>query len=303
MNNYERITAAIQTALAGDLPPWRRPWRTLRAAGASTLPRNAVTGRSYRGINVPLLWIRQDADMRYLTYRQAQELGGHVRKGEHGTQVVFWQKRQYKTRDENGEEELHDSLLMKTYTLFALNQCENVTLPKTRGAPEPLSPPPTITTLYSTLGTSVEHGGDFALYAPGPDKVIMPRPEAFTTPDAYSATALHELTHWTGHASRLAREFGKRFGDHAYAAEELVAEIGSAFLCASLGVDCALEHHASYLDHWRKLLRSDPRAIITAASKAQAAADFVLAKVNPARTGASELSQEEPFTAELEKHA
>jgi len=110
----------------------------------------------------------------------------------------------------------------------------------------------------------------------------MPRPEAFTSLDAYSATALHELTHWTGHESRCKREFGKRFGDQAYAAEELVAEIGSAFLCAFLGINSSLEHHASYVQHWRQLLKSDPRAIITAAGKAQAAADYVLARVSPA---------------------
>jgi antirestriction protein ArdC len=281
MNNYERITAAIQKALSGDLPAWRRPWRTLRAAGATGIPQNAVTGHAYRGINVPLLWIRQDADMRYLTYRQAQELGGHVRKGEHGTQIVFWQKRQYTKRDESGEEETRNSLLMKGYTVFALSQTEGVTLPQSRKDPAPLPPPPTITTVYSTLGTSVEHGGDRAAFVPSHDKIIMPKPEAFTSPDAYAATALHELTHWTGHESRLAREFGKRFGDQAYAAEELVAELGSAYLCASIGIDCALEHHASYLDNWRRLLRSDPRAIITAASKAQAASDYILSKLTP----------------------
>jgi antirestriction protein ArdC len=293
VNSYERITAAIQTALAGDLPTWRRPWRTLRAAGASTIPQNGVSGHAYRGVNVCLLWSRQDADMRYLTYRQAQELGGHVRKGEHGTQVVFWQRRQYKTRDESGEEETRDSLLMKVYTVFALDQCEDVTLPKPRKDPEPLPPPPTIVQVCSTLGTRVEHGGDYACYRPAHDTVVMPRPEAFTTPDAYSATALHELSHWTGHESRLKREFGKRFGDLAYAAEELVAELGSAFLCASLGVNSALEHHASYLDHWRTLLSSDPRAIITAASKAQAAADYVLSRVQPTQGASSDDAEQE----------
>jgi antirestriction protein ArdC len=283
VNNYERITAAIQNALSGELPAWRQPWRTLRAAGTTGIPQNAVSGHAYRGINVCLLWSRMDADARYVTYRQAQELGGHVRKGEHGTQIVFWQKRQYTKRDESGEEETRNSLLMKVYTVFALSQTEGVTLPKAKHDPEPLAPPPTITQVYSTLGTAVEHGGDRACFVPSHDKVIMPKPEAFTTPDAYAATALHELTHWTGHESRLKREFGKRFGDQAYAAEELVAEIGSAFLCASLGVNCALEHHASYLDHWRKLLSTDPRAIITAASKAQAAADFVLAKIDPTK--------------------
>lgn len=219
--------------------------------------------------------------MRYLTYKQAQELGGHVRKGEHGTQIVFWQKRQYTKRDESGEEETRDSLLMKVYTVFNLSQCENVTLPTAKKYPEPQVPPPTITQVYGTLRTNVDHGGDRAAFIPSQDKIIMPRPEAFSSPDAYAATALHELTHWTGHESRLSRQFGKRFGDKAYAAEELVAELGSAFLCASLCIDCALEHHASYLDHWRQLLHSDPRAIVAAASKAQAAADFILAKIRP----------------------
>jgi len=279
MNNYERITAAIQNELAQDLPPWRRPWRTLRASGASGIPQKAISGRAYRGVNALLLWGRQDIDTRYVTYRQAQELGGYVRKGEHGSQVVFWQKRHYTARDESGEEEQRDSLLMKVYTVFSLSQCEHITLPKAKSDPAPLPPPPTIAMVYNTLRTRIEHGGDHACFVPSQDKVIMPRPEAFSSPDAYAATALHELTHWTGHESRLNRQFGKRFGDLAYAAEELVAEIGSAFLCAALGVDSALEHHASYLAHWKQLLAADSRAVITAASKAQAAADYVLAKI------------------------
>jgi antirestriction protein ArdC len=289
VNNYERITVAIESALAGDLPPWRRPWRTLRAAGAATIPQNAVTGRSYRGVNTCLLWIRQDADMRYMTYRQAAELGGHVRKGERGTQIVFWQPRKYTRRDESGEEETRDSLLMKVYTVFNLAQCEGITLPgKAAADPEPLAPPPAMAEVYSKVGAAVDHGGDHACFSPALDMIRMPKPEAFTSQDAYSATALHELTHWTGHESRLARAFGKRFGDQAYAAEELVAELGSAFLCASIGVDCALEHHASYLDHWRNLLRSDARAIITAASKAQAASDYILSKLGTIATAESE---------------
>lgn len=288
MSSYERITAAILNTLNTDLPVWRRPWRTLRSQGVTGIPQNAVTGHAYRGINACLLLTRMDADARYLTYRQAQELGGHVKRGEHGQTVVFWQQKSYTKRDKDGEEETRDSLLMRVYTVFNLNQCEDVTLPQSRKDPEPLPPPPAITTVYRTLGASVQHGGDMAKYSPRPDVVTMPRPEAFTTPDAYSATALHELTHWTGHESRLAREFGKRFGDQAYAAEELVAELGSAFLCASLGIDCALEHHASYLEHWRQLLHSDPRAIITAASKAQAASDYLLARIGRERAEAAD---------------
>jgi len=109
----------------------------------------------------------------------------------------------------------------------------------------------------------------------------MPEPQAFTDADAYAATALHELTHWTGHKARLDRDFSGRFGGKAYAAEELVAEFGSAFLCAALGVNSALEHHASYLQHWKQLLTDEPRALVTATSKAQAACDYLLAKIRP----------------------
>jgi antirestriction protein ArdC len=280
-NNYERITAAIQTALLGDVPAWRRPWRTLRENGAATMPRNAITGRSYRGVNACLLWSQQATDMQYLTYRQASEHGGHVRKGEHGTQIVFWQKRSYTKRDDSGAEEKRDGLLLKVYSVFNVKQCEGLKLPRASDV-APIPPPPVMTDVYAKLGATVEHGGDRACFVPWHDKVIMPPPEAFSSPDAYTATGLHELVHWSGHESRLARAFGRRFGDQAYAAEELVAEIGSMFLCAELGVNSALEHHVSYVKNWRDLMRGDSRAIVTAASRAQAAADFILAKIRPA---------------------
>jgi antirestriction protein ArdC len=286
-NNYERITSAIQTMLEGDVPAWRQPWRTLRDSGAATMPRNAITGHSYRGINTCLLWSRQDSDMRYLTYRQASQRGGHVRKGEHGTQICFWQKRQYTKRTETGEDETRSGLLLKIYTVFHVGQCEGLQLPDVRKV-EPKPVPLAMGEIYSALQARVDHGGDRACYMPSLDRIAMPRPEAFTSSDAYSATALHELTHWTGHESRLHREFGKRFGDQAYAAEELVAEIGSVFLCAQLGINSALEHHVSYVHNWKKLLASDSRAVITAASKAQAAADYVLSKVAPSEQSAEE---------------
>lgn len=286
MNNYERITAAILTALSSELPPWRKPWRALRSAGASGIPQNALTGHAYRGVNALLLLTRFDADARYVTFKQAKAAGGHVKRGEHGTTVIYWEKRRYTARDETGAEELRSSLLMKSYTVFALSQTEGVTLPKSRNAPEPLPPPPTITQVYSTLGTSVQHGGDFACYSPGADVITMPSPEAFSSADSYAATALHEASHATGHTSRLARDLTGRFGSQAYAAEELVAEISAAYLCTSLGVDSSLECHASYVHHWRQLLASDSRAVITASSKAQAAADFILAKLNPAAVSA-----------------
>jgi antirestriction protein ArdC len=290
-NNSERITAAIQRMLEGDVPAWRQPWRTLRDSGAATMPRNAVTGHTYRGVNTCILWSRQDVDMQYLTYRQATQHGGQVRKGEHGTQIAFWQKRQYVKRGETGEEETRNGLLLKLYTVFHISQCDGLKLPEARRV-DPLPVPVTMEETYKALSARVDHEGDRACYIPSQDRIVLPHPDAFSDLDAYSATALHELTHWTGHESRCKREFGKRFGDKAYAAEELVAELGSAFLCASLGINSALEHHASYVHHWKQLLASDPRAIITAASKAQAAADFVLAKIAPVST-AEETDMEE----------
>ena len=285
-SNYERITAAIAAALAGDLPAWRKPWRTIRESGAATIPRNAITGKSYRGINVPLLWCRQDQDMRFLTYRQAAEHGGHVKRGEHGTQVVFWQKRQLKSRDDNGEETERSALLLKLYTVFNISQTEGVQLPKPRDVVEPRDPPVIMLDVFAKLGATVRHGGDQACYAPGPDVICLPRPEAFSSSDAYAATGLHEATHWSGARPRLDRDLTGRFGTRAYAAEELIAELGSAYLSAELGVNMALEHHAAYIDTWRQLLRDDPRAVFTAASKAQAAADYILIKLRPAAVSA-----------------
>lgn len=275
MNNYERITTAIVAAMSGDLPAWRKPWRTIRAAGASSVPVNAVTGRAYRGVNPLILWSRGDSDMRYLTYRQAQELGGNVKRGEHGTQITFWKKSSYTERGADGEEKTRSSMFLKVYTVFNVAQCEGLKLNGTEPLPDVL-PPAGMSEIFAKCQTEVLHGGDRASYSPGFDRITMPPAAAFSSPDAYTATALHELAHWTGHKRRLNRELNNRFGDKAYAAEELVAELGAAFLCAHLGVNCALEHHASYLQHWRSLLADDSRAIFTAASKAQAASDYVL---------------------------
>lgn len=278
MNNYERITAAIVDAMSGDLPAWRKPWRTIRAAGASTVPVNAVTGRAYRGVNPLLLWSRGDSDMRYMTYRQAQELGGNVKRGEHGTQITFWKKGSYTERGADGEEKTRSSMLLRVYPVFNVSQCEGLKLKGAESVPEVL-PPAGVSEIFAKCKAEVTHGGDRAAYAPGPDQIIMPLAAAFSSPDAYTATALHELSHWTGHKRRLDRELNNRFGDKAYAAEELVAELGAAYLCAHLGVNCALEHHASYLQHWRALLADDSRAIFTAASRAQAASDYVLSLI------------------------
>lgn len=278
MNNYEHITQSILTALENGTPAWRRPWRTLRAAGAATMPRNAVTGRSYRGINVPLLLCAPYSDQRYLTFKQALDQGGNVRKGEHGQHVVFWQPRDYKERNADGTEELKHSMLLKVYTVFNVAQCDGLSLPGCDPMPE-TDVPELMRTVYAGTGAVVTHGGDRACYQPDFDRISLPIVSAFETPDAYAATALHELGHWTGAKKRLDRDLSGRFRTRAYAAEELVAELTSAYLCAEYGLNQSLDHHASYIASWRELLTDDPRAVITAASKAQAAADYITAAV------------------------
>ena len=281
MNNYDRITQSILTALENGTPAWRRPWRTLRAAGAATMPRNAVTGRSYRGINVPLLLCAPYSDQRYLTFKQALDQGGNVRKGEHGQHVTFWQQNSYKERATDGTETTKRGLLLRVYTVFNVAQCDGLSLPGCDPMPE-TDVPELMRTVYAGTGAVVTHGGDRACYQPDFDRIALPIVSAFATTDGYAATAFHELGHWTGAKKRLDRDLTGRFRTRAYAAEELVAELTSAYLCAEYGLNQSLDHHASYIASWRELLTDDPRAVITAASKAQAAADYITAAVTGA---------------------
>lgn len=279
MTVYEHVANSVLQSLNGELPEWRRPWRQMRAQGLSTLPINADTGRAYRGINAFLLWKRGDKDMRYLTFRQAQRLGGHVRKGEHGTGIVFWKSQQHTAKDlTTGEEKSKRSLLLRYFTVFNITQCEGLELPPVT----PVAIPPRMENIYRQLDARVEHGGNEAFYAEGLDLVALPVPEAFSCEDAYSTTAFHEIGHWTSHPTRLNRTFNAHKSSENYALEELVAEFCSTYLDAYFGIDMMLEHHASYIQHWRRLCTDQPRALLTCASRAQAAADYILQRVGAA---------------------
>ena len=273
MQNLDKITQNILAALDANTTPWRKPWRTLAGAGGST-PHNAITGRAYRGVNLWLLMSAPYTTQGWVTFNQARTAGGSVRKGEHGTQIVFWKPTKYATKNDAGEDVQKGSLLLRFYTVFNVEQCDGMTLPERPAVSERLE---SMDAIYARLQANVKHGGDNAFYLPVLDYVTMPYVGAFTSEDAYKATAFHELTHWTGHNSRLARPLMEaRFGNQAYAFEELVAELGSAFLCSTLGINSSLECHASYIDGWRRVIKDDPRAVITAASKAQAAHDFIM---------------------------
>lgn len=277
---YTRVTQKIVADLESGVRTWMKPWTGGEASFGLPLRH---CGTPYRGINVLLLWSEAlehgYASSKWMTYRQAQELGGQVRKGQHGSLVVYADRFTKTEADENGQDVEREIPFMKGYNVFNVEQID--------GLPERFYDRPAVNlpkmqlieaaeAFCSATGANIQHGGNMAFYAPGPDVIRLPHPEAFKDAESYTATKAHELTHWTAHESRLARTLGKRFGDDAYAAEELVAELGSAFLCSILGIAPEVrEDHAQYLDHWLKVLKSDKRAVFTAAAHAQRAVDYL----------------------------
>ena len=280
---YSRVTARILAELEKGVRPWIKPWSVEHAAGRITRPLRH-NGIPYRGVNVLLLWgealEKGYAAPLWMTYKQSQELGAQVRKGEHGSLVVFADRFTKTETNDQGESVEHAIPFMKGYTVFNVEQIEG--LPAHFYA-QPVNPLPLSDRIehadrfVKATGAAIHHGGNQAFYAPSRDTIQLPPFEAFKDKESYYSTALHELTHWTKHETRLARDFGRqRFGDEGYAREELVAELGSAFLCADLGITPDIrEDHAAYLGHWLKILQDDKRAIFSAAAHAQRAADFL----------------------------
>jgi antirestriction protein ArdC len=279
-NPYADITARILSDLEQGCAPWVKPWS---ATPGRNVPHNAATGRPYSGCNVVLLWLSQGrfASPRFLTFKQAKDLGGNVRKGEHGFTVYFVKQMVGKPKDDP-EGDPRRFTMLKAYTVFNVDQCEN--LPERITNPAPVKPrntderDATIDEFLAHTGATIREGHGEAYYAPGVDFISMPAFEAFKSGAHFYNVNFHELGHWTGHKDRLARDFSGRFGDQAYAAEELVAELTAAFLCAEFDVDGELRH-AGYIATWIRLLKDEPKAFMTAASKAQAAADFLRRKV------------------------
>ncbi len=275
---YQSVTNEVIRQLQEGVPPWVRPWRDSKLKGIGMIPSNLVSGRLYSGGNILLLWLsaslRGFTSLQYCTYQQVCGMGGaKVRKGEKATHVIFT-KHVMRKDEESGEEKA--GTLIKSYPVFNLDQIEGVP-ERYLVAQEPEDSRPTnlkAAEFAKGTGIRVDHGANKAAYYPARDEVVIPIPRVFVDEDAYWGTLFHELTHATGHKSRLDRTFGKRFGDSAYAAEELVAELGSAFLCARLGISASFRS-ASYIDSWLKVLAGDNRAIFTAASYAGHAADWL----------------------------
>ncbi len=288
---YQTVTNTIVEMLESSVSDesWKRPWSSLAGSGHSWMPYNANSKRHYRGINVPLLLMTASAkgyvSNEWATFKGWKKLGAKVSKGEKATHIVFWKKTSRVVTNNDGEEETKSGLIARGYCVFNANQVENYE-PKAPKASEELSEPERIQRAEDCVNDyiereniSVQYGGDRAFYAPSFDIIQMPIRKAFKTKEDFYATLLHECTHSTGAKHRLNREFGKRFGDGAYAMEELVAELGAAMQCSVLGVnDHPREDHAKYLKHWIKVLKEDKRAIFTVSSKAQAASDYIIGK-------------------------
>lgn len=281
---YTRITDTILTQLEQGVRPWLKPWHAEHAAGRITRPLRA-NGIPYRGINVLSLWMEAEAKGYaapiWITYKQALELKAHVRKGERGSLVVYASKT---TRTEidtvTGTETERDIPFLKGYTVFNVEQVEGLPAQYYASVPRTLDPVQRIASadaFFSATGATINHGGNRAYYNASQDFIQMPPFEAFREAESYYATLAHETTHWTKHESRLNRDLGrKRWGDEGYAMEEMVAELGAAFLSCDLGLTPEPRtDHADYIASWIKVLKDDKRAIFTASAHAQRAADFL----------------------------
>lgn len=280
-DHYQDVTDRIIESLEKGVRPWNKPWDEGKAL--PTWPRNATTDHKYRGINILLLMSHPrsfDGDPRWCSYNQAKEQGWQVRKGEKGTRIYF-----YKTLEIEDEKQSNNSSdepsvrripLLRAYTVFHASQIDGIPPyePPTRDDKR-FTPIEEAEILLKNSGAEIHHGGPRAFYSPTTDHIQLPPKEAFTKPEGYYGTALHELAHWTGGKdNRVPRNMKGRFGSESYAREELRAEIGSAFLCTEIGIQHDLEDNASYIASWLKVLKEDKHEIFRAANDAQKIADY-----------------------------
>jgi antirestriction protein ArdC len=275
---YTIVTDRIVELLERGTVPWRKPW-----AGPAQEPKNLCSGRPYRGINVFLLSAAGFGSPYWLTFKQAKQRGGHVRKGEHGSIVVFYKDWRPEDRtDDDGRPVVIP--VLRYYRVWNVEQCEGIEYPRPDVPTIDLRP---IDRCESVVGgmpsrPEIRHGEARAWYRPSADVVNMPRPELFTSAEEYYSTLFHELTHSTGHRSRLDRPGianVQPFGSADYSREELVAEMAPAFLCGHCSIEATtLDNSAAYIAGWLAKLRSDRKLVVVAAGQAQRAADFILAK-------------------------
>lgn len=293
MDIYETVTSKIVEGLK-NAQRWQKPWTSAFKpygddAAPMLRPMNAITGKAYHGINVPMLWASQAASPYWATYKAWSSAGAQVRKGEKATHIVFWKRLERQSIEGDDKDARGGFLMARGYAVFNATQVDGWQSPAT---PAPIAAPLPVASPFAAhdaaeafiakTGAKIVHGGNRAYYTTGGDFIAMPPRENFigtatsSASDAYYSVLFHELTHWTGNASRCARKFGQRFGDQAYAAEELVAELGAAFLCADqLMLHEPRADHAAYIATWIRVLENDKRAIFTASSKAEEAVRYI----------------------------
>lgn len=290
---YEQITNQIIEAIEKGASVGRLPWQKVDTSGFNLIPVNAASKKPYRGVNVISLWITAEIKGYptglWATYKQWQDMGCQVRKGEKSALVVFWkfldaEGKETEDEGEETEERRQRAVMARGYSVFNAAQVDGFTKPEAIPEPGRIE---NAERFFSNLHADIRHGGNRAFYSPEFDYIQMPTFGQFDDPQAYYAVLSHEATHWTGAKERLARELGKRFGDEAYAAEELIAELGAAFLCSELSLSNEpRKDHADYIASWLKVLKNDKRAIFTAASKAQKAVDWMKERQNKLQAAA-----------------
>jgi antirestriction protein ArdC len=283
---HQHITQSIISAIEAGPGEFRLPWH--RSRGNVMRPVNALTKNAYQGVNIVALWAQAElagyTSGQWGTFKQWQDLGASVRKGSKAAYVVFYKEFEIASADASADAEPETRLFAKATPVFAAEQVDGFDIPSPPlpAQIDPVARLEPVEAFVAASGAVIAQGGSRAFYSPSQDTIQMPLREAFqgsptsTATEAYYSTLLHELTHWTAPKARCDRELGKRFGDRAYAAEELVAELGAAFLCAELGVtNEPRTDHAQYLASWLDLMKADTRAIFTAASKASQAVAYL----------------------------
>lgn len=270
---YESVTMRILDCLDKGVVPWRKPW------GVAT-PRNLSSGHVYRGINQVLLSCAAFGSPYWMTFKQARALGGSIKRGEKGTPIVFWKV--YESEKANGDTDTR--FVLRRFFVFNAEQTEGIYIPKLQ-EPRAIDPIEDCERIVSSFKDApmLEHGGNRACYIPSLDKIQVPQRNVFSLAEEYYSTLFHEFIHATGSEKRLARKGVvdvKGFSSHDYSYEELIAECGSAFLCAHAGIaPKTIDNSAAYLGHWSKALKNEPKWIVQAASAAARAADFILGKL------------------------
>jgi antirestriction protein ArdC len=274
---YQLITERIITLLNAGVAPWQKPWDA-----ATGLPRNLVTGKAYRGINVFLLGTQRYTSPYWLTFQQCRSRGGSVKKGETSTPVVFWKVSEYTNIDaDTGEEEIQKSFLLRYYQVFNVEQCRGIASPSRGQEQNTVSPLVQCEHIVTHMPHAplIRHGEPQAYYRPAADIINMPQRHLFHSSEEYYSTLFHEMTHSTGHATRLNRRTLTDlcpFGSTNYSAEELCAEMGAAYLCGIAGIaNRTLDNSTAYIQGWLAKLKRDPKMLVQAAAQAQRAVDYI----------------------------